>query len=95
MPPPKAKLALLICDTPVPAVVSQHGTYLEIFRRLLRESYPLAPSDQVDDEDPFTLDGFDVVNKLEYPDLESGGYKGVLISGSGTKVVNITVYRRD
>ena len=71
------KLALLLCDTPVPAVVKEYGTYLDIFRSQLQLSNP-------DDQFPFTLDGFDVVEAQEYPNLDDGeGYRGVLISGSG------------
>ena len=71
-----AKLALLMCDTPVPAVLKHHGTYLDIFRDQLRFSNPRA-------EFPFELDGYDVVDAQEYPDPDSG-YTGILISGSGT-----------
>ena len=72
------KLALLMCDTPVPAVVSTIGTYLDVFRNQLRFSNP-------DASFPFILEGFDVVSAQEYPDIDSllgGGYKGILISGS-------------
>lgn len=69
------KLALLMCDTPVPAVRATHGTYLDIFRKQLHGSNP-------DASFPFTLDGYDVVDAEQYPDLDAG-YKGVLISGSG------------
>lgn len=70
-----SKLALLLCDTPVPVVLQSHGTYLDIFRDQLRLSNP-------DASFPFSLDGYDVVNAQEYPDLDNGDYKGVLISGS-------------
>ena len=69
------KLAILLCDTPVPAVVESRGTYLDIFRNLLTQSKP-------DPSVPFSLDGFDVIDAQEYPDLENGEYKGILISGS-------------
>ncbi|EJD07897.1 class I glutamine amidotransferase-like protein [Fomitiporia mediterranea MF3/22] len=68
------KLALLLCDTPVPAVLKSRGTYLDVFRDQLQRSKP-------DASFPFTLDGFDVVNEQVYPDLDEG-YTGVLISGS-------------
>ncbi|TDL20558.1 class I glutamine amidotransferase-like protein [Rickenella mellea] len=106
------KLALLICDTPVPAVLSSRGTYLEIFKDLLTSSLasfssqsdpsttnpsttnpePQTAQQKVETETHWTLDGFDVVHKQEYPDLDydSGdgdsdgeeGYTGILISGS-------------
>ncbi|THH07008.1 hypothetical protein EW145_g3685 [Phellinidium pouzarii] len=68
------KLALLLCDTPVPAVVKTRGTYLDIFRDQLHYSNPDATF-------PFTLDGYDVVTAQEYPDLNEN-YTGILISGS-------------
>lgn len=71
------KLALLECDTPVPVVKANHGTYLPIFLDFLRSSLPPSSRDL-----QFTLEGFDVVTAQEYPDLDNGEYKGVLISGS-------------
>jgi hypothetical protein len=70
------RLALLICDTPIPAVLKTHGDYLAIFTRLFKESLP-------DPQVEFTMDGFDVVNKQEYPSLDAA-YDGVVITGSGT-----------
>ena len=69
------RLALLICDTPLPAIVQTHGDYLAIFTRYFRASLP-------DPQVEFSLDGFDVVHKQEYPPLD-GGYDGVVITGSG------------
>ncbi|KAL5504984.1 hypothetical protein ACEPAH_7647 [Sanghuangporus vaninii] len=76
------KLALLLCDTPVPAVLSAKGTYLDVFRELLRLSYPSSRPENEQSPLPFILDGFDVVSAQEYPDLDKGEYSGVLISGS-------------
>ncbi|KAH8110957.1 class I glutamine amidotransferase-like protein [Phellopilus nigrolimitatus] len=59
------KLALLLCDTPAPAVQKTHGTYLDIFRTQLQASNP-------DVSFPFTLDGYDVVTAQEYPDRDCG-----------------------
>ena len=70
------KLALLLCDTPVPPVKQKYGTYREVFETLLDES---RPSQDVS----FTLDGFDVVSEQVYPNLDDGGYKAILLSGSG------------
>ncbi len=75
------KLALLMCDTPIPSVREEFGTYLDIFRTQLSLSNP-------DQSFPFTLDAFDVVGAQEYPDLnapvsDGDGYRGILISGSG------------
>lgn len=79
------KLALFLCDIPTPAVREAYGTYLDIFRKQLHESNP-------DASFPFTLDGFDVVNAQEYPDLDAG-YAGVLISGSGQLASHIGMTR--
>ncbi len=69
------RIALLICDTPVPAVVETRGTYLEIYRDFLRRSNPSAS---------FELDGYDVVRAQAYPDLNSEpSYQGIVITGSG------------
>jgi hypothetical protein len=68
------RLALLICDTPLPAVVEAHGDYLAIFSRFFETSLP-------DPQVEFSLDGFDVVNKQEYPSLDAG-YDAVVITGS-------------
>lgn len=69
------KLALLLCDTPTPKVRDVYGTYLDVFRKQLHESNP-------DTSFPFTLDGYDVVEAQEYPDINDG-YHGILLSGSG------------
>ncbi|KDQ51913.1 hypothetical protein JAAARDRAFT_40738 [Jaapia argillacea MUCL 33604] len=37
---PPTPLALLVCDTPIPSVLSNHGTYHTIFHKLLSDSYP-------------------------------------------------------
>lgn len=78
-------LALLICDTPVPAVVAAHGTYLEIFRTHLQKS--LQSLLQAKHQDPnsvqFTLDGYDVVKEAYPSDDKLARYDGIVITGSG------------
>ena len=72
------KLALLVCDTPIPSVVSTSGDYPVIFKEHLRKSIP---SNSALD---FTLDSFDVVHKQEYPTLDQEDtYEGVIYTGSG------------
>lgn len=77
----KIKLALLLCDTPIPSVLAEHGDYTSIFTNLLRSSLPK------DSEYDFQLDPFDVRGKLEYPDESQlggdDGYKAVIMTGSG------------
>jgi len=73
-------IALLICDTPVPAVLSTYGDYHAIFTTFLRASLPAAP----DSNSVFTLDPYDVVHKQEYPSEEKEStYDGIIITGSG------------
>lgn len=67
------RLAVLLCDTPVPQVLKEDGDYHTIFDAWLRGVSP--PVD-------FTLDAFDVVNKMEYPP-EDAKYDGILLTGSG------------
>ena len=66
-------LAILLCDTPAPPVLKEDGDYHKIFDVWLR-----AVSPSVD----FTLDPFDVVNKMEYPPNDTK-YDGIILTGSG------------
>lgn len=81
----KINLALFLCDTPNPAVLAAHGTYLPIFTSLLADS--LANAGRADDVD-FNVDGYDVV-RGELPDVSrfvegsEGAYDGILMTGSG------------
>ncbi|CAE6444355.1 unnamed protein product [Rhizoctonia solani] len=77
-------LALLICDTPLPAVQAEHGTYLDIFRTHLQKSlkYVLESKGERADSIQFTLDGYDVVHQA-YPDeLKLETYDGIVLTGS-------------
>ena len=67
------RLAVLLCDTPIPAVLKEDGDYHKIFGTWLRSVSP-----SVD----FTLEAFDVVSKMEYPS-EDANYDGILLTGSG------------
>ena len=66
-------LAVLLCDTPAPPVLKEDGDYHKIFDTWLRGVSP--PVD-------FTLDAFDVVNRMEYP-LDAAKYDGIILTGSG------------
>ncbi|KAJ3558428.1 hypothetical protein NM688_g930 [Phlebia brevispora] len=68
------RLALLLCDTPIPAVQATDGDYSAIFHELLQKSLPNPSA-------PFVLDSFDVKNKMEYPD-DVDKYDGILMTGS-------------
>jgi len=66
------RLAVLLCDTPLPPVLKDDGDYHKIFDTWLRSVSP--PVD-------FTLEAFDVVKKMEYPPI-GAEYDGILLTGS-------------
>jgi hypothetical protein len=68
------RLALLLCDTPLPAVLAEHGNYTLIFDELLRASMPAGAT--------YVLSSYDVVHKMEYPPPDEE-WDGVLLTGSG------------
>lgn len=71
-------IALLVCDTPMPEVVAEHGEYPTIFYELMRKSLP----DELGWE--FTMDAYDVVRKMEYPSEEKiDEYDAFMYTGSG------------
>ena len=70
------RLALLVCDIPIPEVVKEHGEYPMIFGRLFRTSFPNGLAD-------FALDAYDVRNAKAYPQTDLlDTYDGIVISGS-------------
>lgn len=83
----KLKLALLLCDTPMPSVLAEHGDYTSIFTNLFRNSLPK------DAGIDFQLDPYDVRGKLEYPeDSQFEGedaYKAVILTGSGVHFLHL------
>jgi hypothetical protein len=72
-----ARLALLICDTPI-ALLDTYGDYNVIYRTHLRASLDAIEGDK---PSQFTLDGYDVVKGV-YP-ADDAHYDGVVITGSG------------
>jgi len=66
------RLALLLCDTPPPLVQKTDGTYTDIFNALLTNSSPSTN---------YTLDSFDVKDKMEYPN-KIDDYQGIILTGS-------------
>nr|XP_031859523.1 uncharacterized protein CI109_004985 [Kwoniella shandongensis]KAA5526595.1 hypothetical protein CI109_004985 [Kwoniella shandongensis] len=82
------RVALLITDTPLPAVVAENGTYLDIFRRWLSESLASYPDESVRAGTELIVDGYDVVDKQEYPpsaklvDGAPDAYDCVMMTGS-------------
>ncbi|KAJ6504230.1 class I glutamine amidotransferase-like protein [Mycena vitilis] len=74
------RIALLVCDTLLPAVVGAHGDYPVLFTTLLHSAGAHLAIPDIAAK--CTLEPFDVV-KLEYPsDEQLGGLDGVLITGS-------------
>lgn len=71
---PAIRLAILLCDTPLPPILEEHGDYQKIFDRWLRITSPV----------DFTLDAFDVVHKMEYPP-EDAKYDAIILTGSGKR----------
>ena len=80
---PPIKIALLICDTPtVPSILQEHGDYNRIFNTLLSQSLPDKLKQKP--EDVYIMEGYDVVNKRQYPtDAQLDGYACLLLTGSG------------
>ena len=76
----KLRLALLICDTPIPNVLEHEGDYNEVYHSYLRRSLDVYQKDNAQKVD-FQLDGYDVRFKEEYPNLDE--YDGIVITGSG------------
>lgn len=73
------RLAILLCDTPAPPVLKEDGDYYKIFDAWLRAASPSAD---------FTLEAFDVVNKMEYPP-EDFKHDGILLTGSGQSSLSL------
>jgi hypothetical protein len=75
------RLALLLCDTPIPEVKKDYGEYPTIFGRLFRTSLPDGIAD-------FAMDPYDVRNAKEYPKMDIlDTYDGIVITGSGDVLV--------
>lgn len=70
------RLALLVCDTPIPPVLEEYGDYHKIYERWLRKTSPI--------DSEFTLDAFDV-KKMEYPPKDVK-YDGVILTGAGKRI---------
>ncbi|CAE6480652.1 unnamed protein product [Rhizoctonia solani] len=77
-------LALLICDTPLPAVKDAHGSYLDIFQTHLQKSLKsaLGSKGQPTDSVQFTLDGYDVVQQVYPEEAKLEMYDGIVLTGS-------------
>ena len=77
--PNQFRIAVLLCDVPIPSVKAAHGDYGDVFRELFRNSDPNAN---------FVVDKFDVRDKQEYPE-NPDLYDAVLLTGSGESLHEI------
>jgi hypothetical protein len=78
------RLALLICDIPIPEVRKDYGEYPMIFGRLFRTSLPDGFVD-------FALDPYDVRYAKEYPQTDVlDTYDGIVITGSGNAIFHFS-----
>ncbi|KAJ6567699.1 class I glutamine amidotransferase-like protein [Mycena vulgaris] len=74
-------IVLLVCDTPIPSVVSDHGDYHVLFTDLLAAA--AAQLGISDIAAKCTLDPYDVVHTKAYPsDTQLDACGGILITGS-------------
>lgn len=73
---PRIRIALFLCDTPIPAVQATDGDYTVIFDKLLRNSLPSNTQSE------YVLDPYDVRNKQEYP-AHVDDYNAIILTGSG------------
>ena len=77
------RLALLVCDIPIPEVKKDYGEYPMIFGRLFRTSLPDGVAD-------FAMDAYDVRNAKEYPQTDLlDTYDGIVITGSGMRLFHL------
>jgi hypothetical protein len=69
------RIALLVCDTPMPSVIDIAGDYHSIFTTMLCDAAKYCGNPA------FILDSYDVVDRMEYPP-DDAQYDGIIISGS-------------
>ncbi|KAI0325131.1 class I glutamine amidotransferase-like protein [Cubamyces sp. BRFM 1775] len=71
------KIAVLLCDTPLPAILASQGDYGAIFEALFRNALREAGGPETE----FVVDAYDVRNEMVYPkDVDQ--YDAVLLTGS-------------
>ncbi|OCH88016.1 class I glutamine amidotransferase-like protein [Obba rivulosa] len=69
------RVALFLCDTPIPTVRATDGDYTDIFNALLRSSFPSNSATE------FSLEPYEVREKMEYPD-KVDDYRAIILTGS-------------
>lgn len=68
------RLALLICDIPIPSILAEEGDYTKIYSTWLNESQPGFE---------YVMDAFDVKSKMGYPP-DDIHYDGFILTGSAS-----------
>lgn len=79
---PPLRIAVLECDTPLTGTREKYGGYGGVFTSLLKAGADSLDSDQISSKHGLDISSWNVVNKLEYPDMETAD--AVLITGSRT-----------
>lgn len=85
------RIALLLCDTPLPKVQQELGfsTYHPVFASHLQDTLTSFPDKEKVKDVELVVEGFDVVHKQEYPAddlLRNGHYDAVMMTGAGELV---------
>jgi hypothetical protein len=81
-------LALLICGSFTPNLQEKYGDYTRVFTNFFRSAQPK----KID----FTLDSYDVVQKMEYPPEDKlDSYDGIVLTGSGNSFVDFKTKNDD
>lgn len=86
--PRTIRIALLLCDTPLPLVQRElnYPTYTPVFLSHLQDTLESYPDKKAVEGVQLEVDSFDVVGKQEYPDeskVREGWYDAVMMTGSG------------
>jgi len=90
--PRTIRIALLLCDTPLPLVQRElnYPTYTPVFLSHLQDTLESYPDKKAIEGVQLEVDSFDVVGKQEYPDeskVREGWYDAVMMTGSGERLV--------
>ena len=85
------RIALLLCDTPLPLVQEELGfsTYHPVFASHLQDTLASFPNKEKVEDVELVVDSFDVVKKQEYPAddlLRCGHYDAVMMTGAGGSI---------
>ncbi|ORX40795.1 hypothetical protein BD324DRAFT_21530 [Kockovaella imperatae] len=94
------RIALLICDTPLPRVMKDHGDYLQIYRTWLLDSLATYSDQEIAQDTELILDGYNVVDHGQFPPRERliagarDAYDAVMLTGSSEYSALHCIYGR-